>query len=122
MSRPLFFIVLLLAGCIEREKPDVLAIYYVENHLTTTVHVAASTHLGQLPLRTDSIAVSSTELIFDVMEGGGVLLPSDFLHSFVVTSVDSLGNSDTLYNAVNDSDWHRDPITARRATVSFVVE
>ena len=122
MLRPLVFIALLLAGCQEPEKEDVLALYYVENRMDMTVYVSASTHLGQMDLRTDSIPVSSTALIFDVMEGSGVLLPSDVLDSFVVTAMDSLGGIDTIYNAVNDTDWHRAAITASRATVLFVVE
>ena len=122
MFRVSVAIAVLLAACVEREQPDTLARYYIENRLDTPVHVSVATHQGQVSLRTDSVPMNGTELIFEVIEGGGVLLPSAFMHAFIVSTVDSLGGMDTIYKAVNDTDWNREPITSTRATVVFVVD
>lgn len=112
----------LMASCMVPEQPDVRALYYVENRRDTTVHIAMTTHLGDAPLRTDSIQPSGTEFILQVIEGAGVLLPSAFMETFVVVAADSLGEIDTIYNGVHDEDWQRVPITNSRETITFVVE
>lgn len=111
-----------MASCMVPEQPDVRALYYVENRRDTTVHIAMTTHLGDAPLRTDSIQPSGTEFILQVIEGAGVLLPSAFMETFVVVAADSLGEIDTIYNGVHDEDWQRVPITNSRETITFVVE
>lgn len=121
MRHGVLIYLLLLASCMEPETPDVRALYYVENRRSTTVHLALTTHLGDAPLRTDSVRPSTTEFILQVIEGAGELQPSAFMETFIVTA-DSLGVTDTIYSGVHDTDWQRVPITNSRETVTFVVE
>src|SRR5690349_20414196 len=122
MKRWVLLLLPLLASCMEPETPDVRALYYVENRRDTKVHIALTTHLGDAPLRTDSIQPSGTEFILQVIERAGVLLPSAFMETFTVVAADSLGVMDTIYNGVHDTDWQRVPITNGRETITFVVE
>src|SRR5436190_20513295 len=87
-------LLLLFASCSKPDDPVSYGRYLIENRDSTALHVAATGHHGPLTLLADSLPVASTTLILEVTQAsGGQILPSEFLHTLVITRTDSLGNT-----------------------------
>jgi len=100
---------LLFASCSKPDDPVSYGRYLIENR--------------DLTLLADSLPVASTTLILEVTQAsGGQILPSEFLHTLVITRTDSLGNTTQVYSGVHDADWQSTATSENHDDLRLVVQ